>query len=114
MHRTRLTHPLSCCIESWANSEIKAADLRTPSGFRGHRKEWEWLLGIVSMQRFDNTIAIGKERILFYLANKVKHVYATDLYEGKASWKEEAPSDLPENPSKLCTFSIQRALSNCL
>lgn len=102
-----------CCIESWQNSEVKEAmaELQTPSGFV-HRKHWEWALGIVSMQRFgklnDNTIAIGvgsgKELILFYLANKIKHIYATDIYEGKTSWKEDAPSDFPENPTKYAPF----------
>ena len=56
-----------------------------------HRKDCEWTLGIIAMKRFtklnDKCIAIvigaGREEVLFYLANHLKHVYATDLYDGK-------------------------------
>ena len=56
-----------------------------------HRKDWEWALGIIAMKRFyklnDKCTAIGigsgREEILFYLANNLKHVYATDIYDGK-------------------------------
>lgn len=72
-----------------------------------HRKDWEWSMGILAMQRLgklnkDSTalgIGVGREEILFYLANKLKHVYATDIYDGK-QWETFAPSDFPENPKK--------------
>src|SRR5919107_779099 len=59
-----------------------------------HRKDWEWALGIVAMRRFGkltkNSKAIGvgagREEVLFYLANNINHVYATDLYDAK-DWK---------------------------
>jgi hypothetical protein len=46
------------------------------SGFI-HRKDWEWSLGLIAMQRFNmlnnNSIVLGvgsgTEKILFYLAN---------------------------------------------
>jgi len=103
-----------CCIEDWENSEIKAAlaELQKLSseGFI-HRKDWEWALGIIAMRRFgklnEKSTAIGvgsgREAILFYLANKVKHVYATDLYKVR-NWMEAAPSDFPENPKKYAPF----------
>jgi SAM-dependent methyltransferase len=103
-----------CYVEDWENSEIKdaLAELQKLSS-EGliHRKDWEWALGIIAMHRFgklnEKSTAIGvgsgREAILFYLANKVKHVYATDLYKVK-DWIEAAPSDFPENPKKYAPF----------
>ncbi|HEX2406098.1 MAG TPA: class I SAM-dependent methyltransferase [Nitrososphaeraceae archaeon] len=76
-----------------------------------HRKDWEWALGIVAMRRFDKLtkkstaigVGAGREEILFYLANNINHVYATDLYDAK-DWKNFAPSDFPENPKKYAPF----------
>jgi hypothetical protein len=65
---------------------------RRKTGFI-HRKDWEWALGIIAMRRFgklnekSTALGIGAGReVLFYLANKLKHVYATDLYDGN-NWK---------------------------
>jgi SAM-dependent methyltransferase len=103
-----------CNIEDWENSEIKGAlaELQKLSS-EGliHRKDWEWALGIIAMRRFGKLnekstavgVGSGREAILFYLANKVKRVYATDLYKVK-DWMEAAPSDFPENPKKYAPF----------
>jgi len=76
-----------------------------------HRKDWEWALGIIAMRRFGKLnekstaigIGAGREEVLFYLANKIKHVYATDLYEDNG-WIGVSPSDFPENPKKYSPF----------
>jgi SAM-dependent methyltransferase len=76
-----------------------------------HRKDWEWALGIIAMRRFGKLnekstaigVGVGREEVLFYLANKLYHLYATDLYDGN-SWKNFAPSDFPENPKKYAPF----------
>ena len=76
-----------------------------------HRKDWEWALGIVAMRRFGKLtknskaigVGVGREEVLFYLANNINHVYATDLYNAK-DWKNFAPSDFPENPKKYAPF----------
>ena len=49
-------------------------------------------------------IGAGKEVVLFYLANQLRTVYATDLYTGESDWKVFAPSDFPENPGKYAPF----------
>jgi SAM-dependent methyltransferase len=77
-----------------------------------HRKDWEWALGIIAMRRFDKLnksstaigIGAGREEVIFYLANKLGSVYATDIYDGK-QWGNFAPSDFPENPKKYAPFS---------
>ena len=48
-------------------------------------------------------IGAGREEILFYLSNKLNHVYATDIYDGK-DWDNYAPSDFPENLKKYAPF----------
>lgn len=103
-----------CSLEDWKNQEIRETlsqlQKLNPQGFI-HRKDWEWALGIVAMRRLGklnkNSKAIGvgagREEILFYLANNINHVYATDLYDAR-DWKNFAPSDFPENPKKYAPF----------
>ena len=104
-----------CYVEDWENIEIRDTlseiNKLHPKGFI-HRKDWEWALGLIAMRRFGkldtNSIAIGigsgTEPIPFYLANKIEHVYATDLYETDEKWKRAAPSDFPDNPKKYAPF----------
>lgn len=90
--------------KDWDN-EIPVISPRKPGHI--HRKDWEWALGIIALRKFDklnkNNIALGigsgREEVIFYLANKLGHVYATDLYDGGV-WKNFAPADFPENPKK--------------
>jgi len=103
------------CINDWENIEFKQT---LGELFNGkvvsymHRKHWEWVLGLIALKRFDLlnyktkglAVGAGKEDVLFYLANTINHVYATDLYRG--DW-EEAPSDFPENPNKYAPFNFQ-------
>src|SRR5574341_2610 len=102
-----------CYIEDWQNNELKQALAEFPMPQFGnfvHRKWWEWVMGLIAMRRFGKLnqkcealgVGAGIEPIIFYLANQLGHVYATDLYEGK-EWKE-APADFPENPKKYAPF----------
>jgi SAM-dependent methyltransferase len=119
-----------CCIEDWENYEVKEIvpklqDITYYNKCRGilarkpgqiHRKDWEWALGIIAMKRFgklnkNNTaigIGAGKELILFYLANHLGHIYATDLYSTK-EWENFAPADFPGNPSKYSPFPYNQS-----
>jgi SAM-dependent methyltransferase len=104
-----------CSLEDWNNDEIRhilsELQMLNPPMII-HRKGWEWAMGILAMKRFNklnmNSLAIGigagVEPIPFYLANKVKHVYATDLYGGIAKWNKEAPSTFLNNPKKYAPF----------
>jgi SAM-dependent methyltransferase len=124
-----------CCIEDWENYEVreiipKLQDITYYDKCRGtlarkpgqiHRKDWEWTLGIIAMKRFGklnkNSTAIGigagKELILFYLANHLGHLYATDLYSTK-EWENFAPADFPENPSKYSPFPYNQSALTAL
>lgn len=122
-----------CHIEDWQNSELREiiSELQYASSIdyingkgwgvkkypvnnrKGsiHRKDWEWGLGVIAMKRLgklnnkSKAIGVGSatEEILFYLANRIDHVYATDLYDGK-SWKNSVPKDFPENPKKYSPY----------
>jgi SAM-dependent methyltransferase len=95
--------------KDWMPTKQKILGMRKPDFI--HRKDWEWTLGIIAMKRFNklndkcNAIGIGtgKEEVLFYLANNLKHIYATDIYDGK-EWDNFALSDFPENPRKYTPF----------
>ncbi len=106
-----------CNIEDWEKPEIIDTIPRFHKKGQPifiHRKDWELALGIVAMQRYgklnDQSTALGvgsgKEPVLFYLANKLNHVYATDLYTG-TNWQGEAPIDFPLNPFKYAPFSYK-------
>jgi SAM-dependent methyltransferase len=104
-----------CNVEDWKNPEIINAlsELQKldPRGYI-HRKDWEWALGIIAMNRLGKLnkhstaigVGSGTEPIPFYLSNMIRHVYATDLYIENESWKRAAPSDFPENPKKYAPF----------
>ena len=126
-----------CCIEDWENYEVKEMipklqDIAYYDKCQGilarkpgqiHRKDWEWTLGIIAMKRFgklnnnkNNTalgIGAGKELILFYLANHLGHLYATDLYSTK-EWESFAPADFPDNPSKYSPFPYNQSALTAL
>ena len=102
-----------CSLEDWNNEEIRQifSELHNPPVII-HRKAWEFAMGILAMKRFNKLndkctaigIGTGIEPIPFYLANKVKHVYATDLYGETEEWNKEAPSTFLNNPKKYAPF----------
>src|SRR5918992_5047543 len=119
-----------CYIEDWQNDEliqlISELQKRDQLGLsndilmreRGliHRKDWEWAMSVVAMRRFGklnkNSTALGvgagKEILLFYLANHLEHVYATDLYAG--DWtKVWAPPDMIKNAKRYAPFEYNES-----
>jgi SAM-dependent methyltransferase len=104
-----------CSLEDWNNDEIRQtiSELqKSNTPIIIHRKDWEFVMGIIAMKRFNklnmNSLAVGIgsgiEPIPFYLANKVKHVYATDLYGDLENWNIESPSTFLNNPKKYAPF----------
>jgi hypothetical protein len=107
-----------CYVDDLENSEIREILSSLQRNFT--RRSWEWALAVVAMRRFgklnDNSKAIGiasaKEPLLFYLANDVNHVYATDLYDSNKD--RNAPSDFPENPKKYAPFPYKKDVLTAL
>ena len=104
-----------CSLEDWNNDEIRRilSELQMLTHpIIIHRKGWEWAMGILAMKRFNKLnehslvlgVAVGTEPIPFYLANKVKHVYATDLYGELDKWDKSAPSTFLNNPKKYSPY----------
>jgi SAM-dependent methyltransferase len=108
-----------CCVEDWENSEIidTLSQIRkfNSEGFK-HRKDWEWAMGILAIQKFgklnENSTALGvgtgTEPVPFYLANKIKHVYATDLYGENSAWERAAPLEFYDNPEPYSSFPYNK------
>ena len=79
-----------------------------------HSKDWEWAMSVIAMRRSgklnENSTAlgvgVGKEILLFYLANHLGHVFATDLYAGEWS-KIWAPPDMIKNAIKYAPFEYK-------
>lgn len=73
-----------------------------------HRKAWEWAQGVYALQHLnlihEDAIGIGVgagvESILFYLANQIKMVYATDIYGEGEFADETAYADMLTDPTR--------------
>ena len=97
-----------CYVEDSENIEIREILSSLQQHFT--RRSWEWALAVVAMRRFGKLnnnskaigIASGYEPLVFYLANNVNHVYATDLYDSTID--KLTPLDFPENPKKYAPF----------
>jgi SAM-dependent methyltransferase len=114
-----------CAIEDWENRKFLEviSQFQIPTYYEKckgilarkpgliHRKDWEWAMGVIAMERFGKLsknskaigIGCGKEIIMYYLANNIGHVYATDIYSG-SEWDHFAPRDLVQNPGKYAPF----------
>jgi len=81
-----------------------------------YRKGWEWthcLYGLSKLGAIDQRtralgVGAGREPVIFWLADRVAHVVATDLY-GNETWSgndgnfgNEAPKDILEDAEKYC------------
>lgn len=119
-----------CCVEDWQIDELRRVIYELQKGEqqgprndihmreRGliHRKDWEWAMSVIAMRRYgklnENSTAlgvgVGKEILLFYLANHLGHVFATDLYAGEWS-KIWAPSDMIKNATKYAPFEYKES-----
>jgi len=81
-----------------------------------HRKAWEWAQGLYALQhlgllRTDATaigVGAGIEPILFYLANHIQTVYATDVYGVGAFSNETAYADMLTAPERYARIPFRR------
>jgi SAM-dependent methyltransferase len=80
------------------------------------RKPWEWAMGIYGMKKLNcfNSeslvlgIASGSEAPIYYLTNKVKFVFATDLYGNTKFSGLESPSRMLTNPEEFAPFPFNQ------
>jgi SAM-dependent methyltransferase len=83
---------------------------------RKHRKAWEWAQGVYALQhlnllRQDATgigVGAGVESVLFYMANQIKMVYATDIY-GEGTFAEvTAHADMMTDPARYAWIPFRQ------
>ncbi len=82
---------------------------------RLHRKEWEFTQGLYGLRKLrrlcPDAVALGlgcgHEPILYYFANRLRKVVATDLYEGDFSGREADPYVLAA-PEHFAPFAYRR------
>jgi SAM-dependent methyltransferase len=119
-----------CCIEDWQNDELRQIISGLQKGDQPslsndifmrerdlvHRKDWEWAMGVIAMRRFGKLnknstalgVGVGKEILLYYLANHLGHIYATDLYP--AEWRKTwAPQDMIKNAKRYAPFEYNES-----
>jgi SAM-dependent methyltransferase len=110
------------------NKVCRVSDAANPSWRRGyedlgfpddparfHRKIWEFnqtLFGLRALRRLaPDAVALGigcgHEELMYFLANRVARVVATDLYEG-AYIGGESDADVLEYPEKYAPFRYRR------
>ena len=76
-----------------------------------HRKLWEWVHGMSGLVRLGCLtpsaialgVAAGHEPVIYWLASRVAHVYATDLYNGVFVGHEADP-DVLYDPDKYAPY----------
>jgi SAM-dependent methyltransferase len=83
-----------------------------------HRKGWEWTQTIWGLERLDMLkaeyrgigVGAGRECVIFWLADRIAQVVATDLY-GNTEWSteggREADVAVVENPQAFCPRPIR-------
>jgi SAM-dependent methyltransferase len=93
------------------------------TGGEVYRKGWEWThclyglsrLGAIKRDARALGVGAGREPVIFWLADRVAKVVATDLY-GNETWSgkdgnfgNEAPKDILEDAQKYCPREFNRA-----
>ncbi len=108
-----------CAEEDWIGEEwLKIFDDLGESHIRHkkHRKAWEWVQGIYALQQLnllhEEAIALGVgagiESVLYYLANYIKLVVATDIYGEGEFVIYEAPGDMLINPERFAKIPYRK------
>jgi len=84
-----------CDAADWFDPEVKIIienELKEPARF--HRKQWEFAMifltlqkfGLLNQQKVGLSLGGGNERVLYSIANHIKKLFVTDLYDDKTSW----------------------------
>jgi len=81
-----------------------------------HRKYWQIGMTILAFKHFGVLhpeamvlgVGAGKETTIYYLANHVKQVFATDRYFDPKGWDLWAPGRMLVEPEKFAPYSYQR------
>jgi SAM-dependent methyltransferase len=106
-----------CDINDWQGEgwlsildEMGLGHQRDPQ--KRHRKAWEWVYGVYGLKQLGmlhegvNALGVGAgtEHVLYYLANHLGQVLATDIY-GEGSFADStAPREMLDHPESFAPF----------
>lgn len=104
-----------CDISDWRIGRFTDVLRELHEGVRVHRKAWEYAklvaglerLGVLGPEALGVSVGAGAEGVLFYLANRIRRIVATDLYVTEAErwgWK----ADFMADPASHAPFDFRR------
>lgn len=106
-----------CDITDWQNDEFTrlAADIMGGEAVQ-HRKLWEFTQTVLALRQFgllDDrshvlSIAAGTERVLYYLANHVRRIIATDIYGMSSFSYREATTTFLSHPEAFAPYEYRK------
>ena len=103
-----------CDLSDWRNTgEVRLIMRSLGEEVFVHRKLWEYAyciygltqLGVVKPDHVAIAVGAGHERPLYYFANRVKKVVATDLY---SNWGSDGDSEMLTSPEKFAPFPYKK------
>lgn len=77
-----------------------------------HRKSWEWVQGLYALEQLNLLrqdaraigVGAGTESVLYFLANRIEEIIATDIYGQGEFVNYESPADMVTNPKKYANL----------
>lgn len=112
--------PLSriCASSDFALPRLAAtiADLTPGVSLEPHRKAWEFAVGVIALEEagvlheesFGLSVAAGHELILYYLTNRCRWLFATDLYGASAFEPRESSGSMLVDPDLFAPYPYRR------
>lgn len=106
-------------IEDFERPEVRAliADILPVAEGRRHRKLWEFAMAALALERgkvlhedaIGLSVGAGHEPILYWLANKIRWLIATDLYADAGEWASgEASVTMLADPDSFAPYPYHR------
>lgn len=92
------------------------ADLLPGAPLAPHRKWWEFAVGVIALEEaglltessFGLSVAAGHELILYYLTNRCRWIFATDIYGMRAFEPRESSGSMLVDPDLYAPYPYRR------
>lgn len=109
-----------CDLDDWAKEDFmsKLKEMNLGSGQEQyHRKRWEFAhmlrgleaLGYLRPEAEALAVGAGREYVLYYLANRIRKVVASDIYGEGEFQSLEAPAAMLDCPEKFAPFPYRES-----
>jgi SAM-dependent methyltransferase len=112
--------PLSrhCAVADWRRPRLlELMDGIVPgSAARPHRKVWEFAMGVMALEEggvlhegaFGLSVGAGHEPVLYYLTNRCRWLFATDLYGAGSFVRRESADAMLVDPDLFAPYPYRR------